>query len=204
MKNLEKYQTQIETVINSDGALKSHIKVALEAVVRIYDEMIKTARQNEILGIYKVSGRTEALEHAYWNIPDLHNVKEKHKEFLGDFYPQAVELKELRDAIKAVPVVTVQKKEESIETTIRNLLKNKIETTAEKFDYAKFVMDEFAKMVFSEKFGKEVMLAPISNVPVYCMNYFGTSWVRIDWYLNGRKTSFNMIMAAIEEWKEKQ
>ncbi len=204
MKIIERQRNIIQTVLDSDGVTKSKIKEATQAVAYIYDEMVAKARRDEILDIYKVSGRTEELENAYWGIPDLHNVKEKHKEFLGDFYPRAVELKELRDAIKAVPVVTLQKKEETVETTIRNLLKNKIETTAEKFDYAKFVMEEFAKMVFNDKLGKEVMLAPISVIPVYCMNYFGTSWVRFDWYLNGKKTSFNMIAAAVEDWKAKQ
>ncbi|QIG65779.1 hypothetical protein phiOC_p114 [Ochrobactrum phage vB_OspM_OC] len=189
----ERHIATVNEVLAAGQGSKAFIKRGTEALNWIYEAEIKNINWHE-RGV------------SIWDIPfNLHQVREvKHKEVMGDVWPRVAELVEMRNAIKAMPIITRQPKVETPEQKIVRTLKEEIERRKEKFDIAKRACELFGQVVFSEKLQKEVLSLPISTYPVYCTNSFGTSWVRIDWYLRGEKTAFNTICAAAEEiMKEK-
>lgn len=186
------YNARIAKVLEAEVTYKSAVKEANEALGYFYDDLRKEF--DDATNFEKC-----------WDIPfGLHQVREaKHKEVFGDFWERVEALVELRAQVKAVPVGTFPRKEETVEAKIARTVREEIEANKEKFDVAKRIIELFGKWVFDEKLGKEIAKFPISVNHVYCQNYFGTTWVRIDWYLSGRRTPFNMIMAAAEEFIQK-
>jgi hypothetical protein len=48
-------------------------------------------------------------------------------------------------------------------------------------------------------FGRTFGGLPVGVTRVWCRNYAGTVWVRLDWHMNGRRVPFNTIAAAYDK-----
>lgn len=136
----------------------------------------------------------------------LHQVREKHLEAVKDITDQVQTIRdliELRSAIKDTEVAVREAKTEGLEQKIRRTILEEITARKEKFDVAKRIVELFGQFIKDED-GRDVVLLPINVNHVYCMNMFGSHWIRIDWYLRGKKTAFNTIMAAAEQVQREQ
>lgn len=125
----------------------------------------------------------------YWSVPSLHNWKDKHNKLFSD-YPEHVssigKLIELRAAIKEAEVVKIEK--------------NSVDVRVE--EIRSFITDEMEKK--KQQFVEGLELAKIfDNLAVsvnahLVTNDKGTEFTRHFFYLNGKLTALNMIMAIAD------
>lgn len=212
-QKIDKAHAAAAALINAGQAAKVRIKEANEALGRAYDA-IRGQHHDQVVTEARAAhpGDDQESLNAYWkalyarDLPyGLHQVRAaKHQaaaETTGN-WERIAALVELREAVKALPIVTREPKEPGPEELIKNrAMKSFAETIKEqraKFDWA-------AEIMKSAKEVKPGILAlPISVQPVYCQNEYGTSWVRCDWYLRGEKTAFNIIAAAADAEMQKR
>lgn len=191
-KAFERHTNTLTQVLAAGEGNKSFLKTGQEAANALYESVRE--EWNDATGFDR-----------WQEIPfNLCHVREvKHAEILGDFWPRVAELVEMRETIKSFPVLVRAPKEEGVEQKIRRTLAEEIKRRKEKFDYAKRSIELLAEFVFDEKMGMhKTFVKRLHTEVVYCSNSFGTSWTRIDWYLDGKKTAFQFIMGAIDEVKK--
>jgi hypothetical protein len=225
MKPVRDYTAKAVAIVNAGSAIKSRVKEANEDLARAFD-LQREVVQNALLDVMREernagravieSGREVYAEDsmmakanaAYYAFPfQLNHFRPKHKEAveavigtaIEDTFAKIEELVALRAEVKAVEVVKFDRKEPTFEENIKDrVLKSFAEVNAEKkaqFDWAAEIIREMnAELPYEAEKG---LLAPISVRPVYCMNYAGTAWVRIDWYFRGDKMASNLILAAV-------
>lgn len=181
------YTARVETVLEAGEGSKTQIKEATDALNRFYEELSEQADDADNMK-------------DCWNRPfGLHQIRDKHEAFFpADIWVKIVKLVELRNEIKELPIV---KREAKInpEQVIRKSVIEMIEKNRENFDIVKATMDALVTFVGDETFVKGVGVQGH-----YCRNYFGTVWIRYDWYLQGRKVPFNHIMASIDAIKRER
>lgn len=198
-------------LINKGQALKSHVKDAMDTLNRAYDALTRIMNDakyeavNALLDVTKPDNRSQA----YWDMLnaaetpfDLHHVREaKHKAIFEKFgmWEIVSGLIDTRAALKEVEIVKQVPKEKSPEELIKEkVVKTFSQLNAEakaNFDWAVAVMEAMGNT------NPEMMILPITNRAYYCQNQFGTHWVRIDWFLDHKKTKFMTIVAAAEKVK---
>ena len=178
------YTARVETVLEAGKGSKTQIKEATDALNRFYEELREQADDADNMK-------------DCWNRPfGLHQICDKHEAFFpAEIWVKIVKLVELRNEIKELPIV---KREAKInpEQVIRKSVIEMIQKNRENFDIVKATMDALVSFVGDETFVKGVGVQGH-----YCRNYFGTVWIRYDWYLQGRKVPFNHIMASIDAIK---
>lgn len=181
------YTARVETVLEAGEGSKTQIKEATDALNRFYEELCEQADDADNMK-------------DCWNRPfGLHQIRDKHEAFFpADIWVKIVKLVELRNEIKELPIV---KREAKInpEQVIRKSVIEMIQKNRENFDIVKATMDALVSFVGDETFVKGVGVQGH-----YCRNYFGTVWIRYDWYLQGRKVPFNHIMASIDAIKRER
>lgn len=199
-------------LINAGQAIKAQVKEVNEALARAYKKIHDAHHLQTIDEEIAKSGYKTFPEHnqAAWvqylegvharDLPfDLHNIREaKHRaiaESTGNWGAIA-ELFALRAEVKAVPIAPKAPAgpttEEKIKTAVLKTFSELTEARKKEFDWAKAIMVEM------ERFVDGVRYLPIGVRHVYCANQWGTHWIRLDWYLAGNKTAFNVIAAAAQ------
>lgn len=195
-------------LINAGETIKAKLKDALDALGREYEKLntkshdaqITFANANDDL---KLGGQARGDFFRDNDTPfNLHQVRlDKHKaifvRWIGeDGWNEIVTLIDTREALKALPIVTKEPKAKSAEEVVKERIlkayKNEIENRKAQFNWAKTIIDEMNKEL------PEIKNMPVSVSHVYCSNYHGTSWLRIDWYFNGHKVPFGIIAAAVD------
>lgn len=191
----DRYKATLEQVLAAGEGSKTFLKTGQDAANWLYEQVRE--KWNDSTGFSR-----------WQEIPfNLCHVREaKHAEIFGaDFWKPVSELVEIRETIKAMPVLVRAPKEESVEQKIRRTLAEEIKRRKEKFDFAKRSIELFAEFVFDEKMGMhKTFVKRLHTEVVHCSNSFGTNWTRIDWYLDGKKTAFQFIMGAIDEVKRER
>lgn len=121
---------------------------------------------------------------------DLHLWRPKHAAILANRYPLFValvsELSELRAAIKEAMVEPKPVRED------HPLLIQAREAAG--IDPAKLRQ----RYEDTLDLGRKLKGLPVSVHRVFCSNYAGSRWIRLDWYLRGRRTPFSIIAAAYD------
>lgn len=187
MKSHQSYFDKATELFNAGFLSQAAKKRAIDSLNRAYD-LIKSQMQGEILEQRKASPEQfEALTDLYYSVPDLHHWKEKH-DTLFSGYPLHVEqikmLIELRGAIKGAEIIIVERPE--------------VEVKAEQV--RKTIAEEMAQR--EQQYIENLDLAKLFNglkvsVNAHYVNHFkGTTYTRYFFYLNGKLTSLNMIMAV--------
>lgn len=203
------YTAKAAAVVAAGAAIKSRIKEALEDLSRAYDkqrevimkECLEVFRNDREEGI-EVNAEADAL---YYAMPySLAHFRTKHVEMIRKVFGSAFEdvitnienLVALRNELKSVEVAKFEKTETTEDKIKARVLKSFAELSAEnkaQFDWASAIIREM-----NEEFA-EVERMPVYVNTVFCQNYHGTMWVRIDWYFEGQKTAFNIIAAAAQK-----
>lgn len=192
--HIAKAEASAAALINAGEATKSKVKEACEHLARAYDKVT-----HEIHDILLADRSIEDWDALYWNIPALHNWKPRHDEMFKGFPVQAAQaaaLANLRTEVKALPIIAREAKGPTAEAQIKaRVLKSFTEWAANRraqFDWAKAICDA------AEEVRPGVLRLPVSINHVYCCNAHGTQWVRIDWFMNGTRTPFQVIAAAAD------
>ena len=165
---------------------KAHQKEALDYLNRAYSLV---REQNN-------SGNT--YENC-WDIPfDLHQIRDRHFVMFKEEHHVALrELVSLRAIFKFIEVVKPAPKNDAVErkaAEVTKEVKNLLEMRTAQYNRA---ID----------LGRLFNYLPVSVTPHHVTNQFGTSFIRCFYYLDGKMTPLNIIMAAagqLEREKEKQ
>jgi hypothetical protein len=165
---------------------KAHQKEALDYLNRAYSLV---REQNN-------SGN--AYENC-WDIPfDLHQIRDRHFVMFKEEHHVALrELVSLRAIFKFIEVVKPAPKNDAVErkaAEVTKEVKNLLEMRTAQYNRA---ID----------LGRLFNYLPVSVTPHHVTNQYNTSFIRCFYYLNGKMTPLNIIMAAagqLEREKEKQ
>jgi hypothetical protein len=143
-----------------------------------------------------VKENIDQIDNLYWSIPqDLHLWKPSHSASTININQDVVEhinnLKELRDCVKLSPIVPPIERE-------ANLKKERVEKSIREFmEYNK---TQFARgLRLNDYFGGLNVTVNAHLVTMYSMTY-----VRCFYYLHGKLTALNTIIAVAQEIKDRE
>ena len=141
------------------------------------------------------------FDELYWGVPmDLHVWKPKvaakfaaYPEFVAD----CDALADLRAAIKVAPVEPKPVREDH---PLLVLARKEPESFV---DLNRRLQGEYRDALDLGRTLRDRKGAPLEGLPVnvhrvFCANYGGTTWVRLDWFLSGRRVAFSVIAAAYD------
>ena len=121
---------------------------------------------------------------------DLHHVREaKHAEAFGDMWPEVEMLMALRAEAKAKPIKKYEKVETEVdrmEAKVQKTVKEMIEMRTAQYNRAIDLAEMFGQM-------------PVTVSPHLVHGHKGTNFVRCFYYVAGKLTPLNVIIAAMEK-----
>lgn len=176
---------------NAGFSSKAAQKAALDSVNRAADE-VKGRVHEELLTVAR-DDRTDDWADLYYGFPAVHVWKAKHQASYVAF-PEAVsamdQLAALRQSIKDQPIVPPVKDADKVRVeTVRTTILDLIEKRKAQFR-------DGIKMV--EVFGK----LPVTVSGHYVTNEHGTTFPRYFFYLAGKLTPLNVILAIVDATRE--
>lgn len=166
-------------------------KVAIQDVTRAYDYGFKEAVHTALLAIAR-DDRSANWDDLYWGTPDLHVWKPKHAALFADFAGAvafAQTCADLRAAIKAAPITPKAPKSDRAEAVVSQV-RNLIELRKEQFGRALRLHEIFGRL-------------PVTASWHWVINEHGTEFTRVFFYLAGRLTPLNVILAALDATEDK-
>lgn len=177
----------------SGFASKAAQKAAQQALSRAYENLT-----SDIKALFLQGPRTPEGHEVYWAIPhNLHQWRAKHAQAVLAVWPQAANLCDeiaacfaLREAIAGAEIAPAQKNEEA----------EKVERVRESVvSLIQRRKDQFAQGVqLVEIFGK----LPVTVNYHWVTNANGTTFVRHFFYMSGKLTPLNIILAVMEATAE--
>jgi len=193
--NMNNYLNKSLEIWNNGFVSKSSKKKALDYLRSAYYQCTKMIR-DDLLSVPMESRQSKEWREKYWSIPDFHYWREKHS-LLFSSYSEIVKeienLVELRKAMKETEVTPSQKivskeqiKRYEIEQSIHDLMIKR------KTKYLEGVK-------LADQFGLDV-----SVTSHLVTNQYGTQFVRCFYYLFGKMTALNTIIAVAQKHKENQ
>lgn len=185
----DRYLNEATELFNAGFSSKAGQRRALDSLNRAYD-LQKGAIHDILLG----EERGEGWNELYWGLPDLHNWKPRHSEQYKTFAIQVAaieQLVELRNEVRAAAIVPPAKSEAKvIEERVIKSIRDLMETRKEQF---------LTGCRLHEVFGK----LPVSINAHYVTNAHGTTFIRCFYYMNGRLTPLNVIIAVLQTMEDK-
>lgn len=117
-----------------------------------------------------------------------HQLRDKHLPLFGENAARAAEVRDLRDAIKATPIVPVVSEKAKADKVVAAVRESVIDA-----------MQRHAKMyVEALDIGREFGGLPVSVNAHWVVNEHGTRFLRHFFYLRGKLTPLHVIMAAAQ------
>ena len=190
-RNIEFYVNRANEKFEAGFTTVALQKDALQDLGRAYD-ILKQNIQDFYLAIPR-NETTQEHENVYWGLAGyLNNWKAKHTALVLSVFPQAevftsqIEtLVELRNTIKLAEIVKVERttnpKVESISKSVSEI----IALRKSQFERGVKLYDIFNGL-------------PVTATWHYVTNQFGTSFIRVFYYMAGKLTPLNMIVAVLE------
>ena len=190
-RTVETYTDLALDAFNAGFSSKAGQKAATDNLNRAYELLQRETIQRGLLEDRTLGGSEEAWKTLYWGTPDLHNWKAKHSAMYAPFFPEAVaaieRLAELRAEIKAAPIVPPAAPEVSpFEVKARETITAWLERRRAQYVEA---------LELAEVFGG----LPVTATSHYVTNAHGTTFLRTFWYLRGKLTPLQIIIAAAQE-----
>jgi hypothetical protein len=196
MTTVTNHADQAAALLAAGFASEARRKEALDLLNRAYSRM-RDGLLNVLIAEYPADAdgvRAHPFEDLYWAVPmDLHLWKPRHADLLKD-YPdacaQAAALTELRAAIKAAMVDPKPPRQD-----------HPLLTFAKTANVDPAALRERRSGEYRDALdlGRKLGGLPASVHRVFCANYGGTTWVRLDWYLRGKRTPLSVIAAAYDQ-----
>lgn len=200
MRTIETYVAEATAAYEAGFTSKAGQKRAFEALGRAYsilrdrahDAICKAAPFNRLdRDLTASEWETRGAYFAARDMPfDLHNVRARHIDLMAQYGVEAAEvtqLVELRAAIKAAPVVKIERSTETERVVkVREGILDMMKRRGEQYNRALAVADIFNGL-------------PVHANVHLCVNEHGTQYVRAFFYLAGEFTPLNVILAAADE-----
>lgn len=138
----------------------------------------------------------DAVENVYWNLADYpHNFKQKHVDMIraafGTEQDEAIAqmqyLAQLRNEIKAAPITPAAKDDtlKQVERRVQESIQDMIARKVAQFHHGVELVEIFGNL-------------PVSVVPHYAVHQSGTGFIRCFYYMNGKLTALNVILAVLD------
>jgi hypothetical protein len=188
-----KLPTQAAAALEAGFASEAGRKQALADLNRAYEALRDIERDKLLPGLWNAEGteRDETVMTLLDAIPfDLHQFRAKATEALASrpaFIAEVQALAALRAEIKAAPVEPRPPRED------HPLLR------AARADIEAIQAKRLGDYQDALDLGRRFKGLPVNVHRVFCGNYAGTRWVRMDWFLSGNKVAFNIIAAAYDK-----
>ena len=123
----------------------------------------------------------------YWDMPDYpHLLRDKHQAFLAGRWDDACMIRDLRNAIKAAPVVKAERKTDEREVAIQKSIRDIMAMRRSQFERGLQVAELFGGL-------------PVSVNVHQVTNEHGTTFLRAFYYLRGELTPLNIILCIAQE-----
>lgn len=194
-KSIATYETAALDLMNAGFSSKAGQKAATDQVGRAYD-VIRESLHNALLADRSIGGSEQAWKDLYYGVPlYVHQFSDKLAARYADGFAadvaDALRLRDLRDAIKASAIVPPAKDE----TKAR---------AARVVESIKALMDrrnaQFLEAIdLSEVVGDGIIIHGLTANSHYVTNEHGTTFLRTFFYLRGKLTPLNTILAGAEE-----
>ena len=123
----------------------------------------------------------------YWDLPDYpHLLRDRHQAILAGRWDDACMIRDLRNAIKAAPVVKAERKTDEREVAIQKSIREIMEMRRSQFERGLAVAELFGGL-------------PVSVNVHRVTNEHGTTFLRAFYYLRGELTPLNVILCIAQE-----
>lgn len=190
-RNVEFYVNRANEKFEAGFTTMTSKNEALQDLGHAYD-FLKEEIRNLCL-TFPRENRTEQQDDVYWGIPhDLYQWKPKHTALVLSVFPHAevftsqIEtLVEARNAIKSAEVVKVERSVNPRAEMINKSVAEIIALRKSQFERGVQLYDIFNGL-------------PVTATWHYVTNQFGTSFIRVFYYMAGKLTPLNMIIAVLE------
>lgn len=192
MRTFETYIAQAAAAFDAGFASEAARKNALADLGRAYDRAREDfmhaliAEHPHVDGV----GRGDLFETLYWGVPMYVHIWGPKQDALFAAYPdllaKVAECRDLRAAIKAADVAPRP-------VRVDHPAAVRVQKTLAEMMAARNV-----SYIAAVDLGHVLGRLPVSCAGHYCRNEGGTTWVRVDYYLRGRRTAFAVIAAAYD------
>lgn len=204
-RDFDFYMTSAMESFEAGFTTKAAQKDALDDLNRAFDELRNAAQKaildegNALFAYQTAMGKSEdeawklrserinAL--GYYSVPSYpHQLRDKHLAMFGENAARATEVRDLREAIKAAPIVRVESEKAATDKVVAAVRESIIDT-----------MQRHAKMyVDALDMGRQFGGLPVSVNAHWVINEHGTRFLRHFFYLRGKLTPLNVILAAAQ------
>lgn len=204
-KSIETYTAAALELLNAGFSSKAGQKAASDEVTRAY-EVAKRELADACLASDRDSDRNmaPAVAAVYWDVPSYpHQFKAKHGDLIraafGDRFDDLIatilRLVELRETIKAAPVnAPVRREPSAFEVRLVETMKARMDRLGVRYLQAIDLCDVVED---------GVRIKGLSASTHYVTNEHGTTFLRTFYYLFGKLTPLNLILAAAEAAADK-
>jgi hypothetical protein len=194
-KRVTEAQEALETGFQSEAGRKRALQAIASAYDMIKNEVFAAVVEmvwNEIPGETSEAYRARGERFASLEIPDLHHVKAKHFETFAAFegFEMVRDLIALRNAIKEAPVspIPVKPETEKVEKVLKSVRE----------------MMESRKATFLHEVEMAHLFGGLRGVSLrthYVHGHKGTVFLRTFWFLHGKLTPLNLLIAIAEKYE---
>lgn len=198
-RTVQSYIDSVSEALNNGFSSKVSQKKALMNLNYAYEIC-----RDELISIVNVKDKTEEQHDAYWSIPfELYQWKDKHAEIMRNVAPretcdavieQVEFLIELRNTIKVTPIIKIENKNAEMKCEVERIQEDivkKMERLGKVYDNCLNLLDLFDGLPVT------------ANVHVVT-NQYGTTFPRVFYFLDGKLTPLNLIIAAYQEHQRKK
>ena len=187
---------QAEAALASGFASEARRKEAQSKLSSAFSK-VRDAFTNKLLADFprdEDGNRPSPFEELYWGVPnDLHLWRPKVAAIFAaypEFVAEADALADLRAAIKAAPVEPKPIPEDHPLVVFAKTANVDLAAIREK---------RMGDYQVALDLGRKLNGLPVSVHRAFCQNYGGTTWVRLDWFLRGRRVAFSVVAAAYDQ-----
>jgi hypothetical protein len=172
-------------------------KAANADIARAFDDLTSNLR-DELIAAYPTRNEDEAVgvefNALYWHLPagaHVWNAKAAARfAAFPDYCAKVEALAALRVEIKAAPIEPKPVRED------HPLL---VEARKNAPSFAELNAKRGEQYRDALNIGRVFKGLPVSVNRIFCVNYAGTQWMRLDWFLNDRRVPFSVIAAAHDQ-----
>lgn len=194
-KSIETFETAALSLLNDGFTSKAGAKRANDELARAFDIVGRSIR-DALLADRSIGGSEQAWKDLYYDLPhNLHAFSDKVAARYVDRFPAEVEtalrLRSIREAVKVAPIVPPAKDETKV------LAARVVEAIAERME--RLGVRFLEAIDLCEVFPEFVAIKGLSANSHYVTNEHGTTFLRTFYYLYGKLTPLNLILAAAEE-----
>jgi hypothetical protein len=194
-RNVEFYVNRANEKFEAGFTTMASKNDALQDLGRAYEMLTESIKALYLAIPY--ADRTEAQNDVYWGLANyLNNWKAKHTALVLNVFPQAevftsqIEtLVEVRNTIKSAEIVKVERSANPRVETISKSVADIIALRKSQFERGVQLYDIFNGL-------------PVTATWHYVTNQFGTSFIRVFYYMAGKLTPLNTIVAVLDAKSE--